>query len=86
MYASNHDLSPAVQKAHPTEHGQTAFREAFNSALHQYGNEEDAFKVAHHAADQAEIHGPAPHQIHVHIHPPGVKPPMHGEMPTGGTY
>jgi cation transport regulator ChaB len=68
-YASNEDLSPAVKKAHPTAHGQNAFREAFNSAHKMYGDEETAFKVAHHAADQAEAHHGQPVQVHIHVHP-----------------
>lgn len=54
-YASNADLSPAVKKAHPSRHGQTVFRGAFNAAhgTRKY-SEAQAFKIAHAAADHAE--------------------------------
>ena len=68
-YASNADLSPQVKAAHPTEHGQNAFREAFNSAHQMYGDEATAFKVAHHAADHAEAHHGQPVLVHIHVHP-----------------
>lgn len=54
-YASNHELNADVRKAHPSGHGQNAFREAFNAA-HASGKYSEAqlFKIAHAAADKAE--------------------------------
>lgn len=67
-YVTNADLPHAVHVAHPTEHGQTAFRKTFNSATTEYPHDEEtAFKIAHHAADQAEAAGPS-HPVHIHIH------------------
>lgn len=53
-YATNRDLNAQVKRAHPTKHGQDAFRKTFNSALSRYKDETIAFKVAHAAADAAE--------------------------------
>ncbi len=44
-YHDNSDLPDSI-KNHLPEHAQTIFRKAFNNALIQYGNEEQAFKVA----------------------------------------
>ena len=44
-YQSNDDLPKNISGVLP-EHGQTIFRKAFNAALEQYGNEEQAFRVA----------------------------------------
>jgi cation transport regulator len=44
-YQNNKDLPQNVAQ-HLPEHAQTIFRKAFNSALEQYGNEEQAFRVA----------------------------------------
>lgn len=44
-YDSNSDLPDSI-KNHLPEHAQSIFRKVFNSALEQYGNEEQAFKVA----------------------------------------
>ena len=44
-YTVNEDLPPAV-RAHLPEHAQDIFREAFNHALDEYGEEERAFRVA----------------------------------------
>lgn len=63
-YASNKDLNPATKKAHPSEKGRTAFRKTFNAALHEYGDEATAFKVAHAAANKIE----GPRRINIHIH------------------
>ena len=49
-YASNADLNPQVKHRYPHEHQRTAFRKAFNNALGEYGDESQAFAVAHHAA------------------------------------
>lgn len=53
-YATNRELNEKIKKAHPTVHGQDAFRKTFNDALEKYKNEKIAFKVAHAAADYAE--------------------------------
>jgi cation transport regulator len=47
------DQLPAKQVRQYSTHQKTAFLEAFNSALQQYGNESDAFAVAHAAAKKA---------------------------------
>jgi len=44
-YAQNEDLPPAV-RTHLPAHAQDIFREAFNHALDEYGEEERAFRVA----------------------------------------
>lgn len=44
-YKTNDDLPPSVA-THLPEHAQTIFRKAFNNAHEQYGNDEQAFKVA----------------------------------------
>lgn len=44
-YKVNADL-PASVREHLPEAAQTIFRNAFNNALKEYGNEEQAFKVA----------------------------------------
>ncbi len=44
-YETNSDLPMSITDALP-EHAQTIFREAFNNAYQEYGNEEQAFKVA----------------------------------------
>jgi len=44
-YDSNSDLPNSIKNNLP-EHGQTIFRQAFNNAHEQYGNEQQAFKVA----------------------------------------
>lgn len=44
-YNVNADLPPAVREHLPAE-AQNIFREAFNNALKEYGNEQQAFKVA----------------------------------------
>ncbi|MBP6892084.1 ChaB family protein [Candidatus Babeliales bacterium] len=44
-YEVNADLPDSIKKSLP-EHAQSIFRKVFNSALNQYGNEEQAFKVA----------------------------------------
>jgi cation transport regulator len=44
-YSSNSDLPDSI-KNHLPEHAQSIFRKTFNSALEQYGNEEQAFRVA----------------------------------------
>ncbi len=44
-YAVNEDLPPSVRN-HLPEHAQDIFREAFNHALAEYGEEERAFRVA----------------------------------------
>jgi cation transport regulator len=44
-YASNEDLPDNVRHVLP-EHAQSIYRKAFNNALTQYGNEEQAFAVA----------------------------------------
>ena len=44
-YATNEDLPPAV-RTHLPAHAQDIFREAFNHALDEYGEEERAFRVA----------------------------------------
>jgi cation transport regulator len=44
-YTTNADL-PEDIKNHLPDHAQTIFREAFNNAHEQYGEEETAFKVA----------------------------------------
>ena len=44
-YARNEDLPPAV-RTHLPAHAQDIFREAFNHALDEYGEEERAFRIA----------------------------------------
>lgn len=44
-YTANADLPDSVKDNLP-EHAQTIFRKAFNAAHKEYGNEEQAFKVA----------------------------------------
>ncbi|MBO0711166.1 MAG: ChaB family protein [Acetobacteraceae bacterium] len=44
-YARNEDLPPAV-RTHLPAHAQDIFREAFNHALDEYGEEERAFRTA----------------------------------------
>lgn len=44
-YKTNKDLPKSITD-NLSQHGQSIFREAFNSALKQYGDEETAFKVA----------------------------------------
>lgn len=44
-YTRNTDLPPSI-KDHLPARAQTIFRRAFNAAHIQYGNEEQAFKVA----------------------------------------
>ena len=44
-YSSNSDLPDSI-KNHLPEHAQSIFRKAFNNALEQYGNEQQAFRVA----------------------------------------
>lgn len=44
-YNSNSELPDPVKNNLP-EHAQTIYREAFNNALKQYGNEPQAHKVA----------------------------------------
>lgn len=44
-YNSNEEL-PSNVKDHLPEHAQSIFRKAFNSAHEEYGDEEQAFKVA----------------------------------------
>ena len=44
-YFSNGDLPKSISD-HLPEKAQTIFRKVFNNALVQYGNEEQAFKVA----------------------------------------
>ena len=44
-YDSNKDLPKNVSDSLP-EHAQDIFRKAFNNAYEEYGNEEQAFKVA----------------------------------------
>lgn len=50
-YSTNNDLPESVRKNLP-EHAQTIFRDAFNNAHKEYGNEEQAFKVAWGAVKQ----------------------------------
>lgn len=51
-YTSNRSL-PKKQTDQYSGHQKSAFREAFNSALKTYGNEKEAFAVAHSAAKRA---------------------------------
>ncbi len=44
-YSRNEDLPDNVRHVLP-DHAQSIYREAFNNALKQYGNEEQAFAVA----------------------------------------
>lgn len=44
-YATNNDLRPAL-RAHLPEHAQDIYREAFNHAWVEYGNEASAHRVA----------------------------------------
>ena len=44
-YGTNDDLPPAI-KEHLPAHAQDIFREAFNNAWQEYGDEESAFRVA----------------------------------------
>ena len=44
-YKTNSDL-PDTVKDHLPEHAQTIFRKTFNSAHEQYGDDQQAFKVA----------------------------------------
>jgi len=44
-YTQNSELPASIQQ-HLPDHAQTIFRNAFNNAHKQYGNEEQAFKVA----------------------------------------
>lgn len=53
-YATNADLPPAVRKL-PADK-QTQWREVFNAALEQYGDEATAFKVAWAAVKKSEAH------------------------------
>lgn len=50
-YTANNELPDTVKDNLP-EHAQTIFRKAFNSAHEEYGNEEQAFKVAWSAVKQ----------------------------------
>ncbi len=45
-YKNNADLPKSVTDHLTQEHAQTMFRKAFNNAHKEYGNEEQAFKVA----------------------------------------
>lgn len=57
-YASNRQL-PKAQTDQYSGHQKTAFRKAFDSALHEYGNEAEAFAVAHAAAKKTPRQKPA---------------------------
>ena len=45
-YKTNEDLPEAVLHSLKEEHARTLFRKVFNNAHKEYGNEEQAFKVA----------------------------------------
>jgi len=51
-YSNNNELPKSV-KSKLTDHQQTVFRKAFNSALEEYGKESTAYKVAWSAAKKA---------------------------------
>jgi cation transport regulator len=51
-YYTNEDLPKRISE-HLPKHAQDIFRKAFNNALEQYGNEQQAFKVAWSAVEQA---------------------------------
>lgn len=55
-YTSNADLPDRV-KDHLPEHAQDIFREAFNHALDEYHNEQQAFKVAWGAVERTYERG-----------------------------
>ena len=56
-YASIEDLPQNIQK-HLPAHGQEIYKEAFNSALRQYTNEQTAFRVAWSAVKKQYEKGP----------------------------
>ena len=59
-YARISDL-PEAQVDQYSDHQKEAFREAFNSALEQYGGDEGrAFAVAHSAAQKTPRQDPTP--------------------------
>jgi len=63
-YQSNADLPPNVA-SHLPDHAQSIFRKAFNNALVQYGNEEQAFKVAWAAVKKEYQKGPDGHWVKI---------------------
>ena len=56
-YKTNSDINEKVRNVLP-EHAQTIFREAFNKAYFEYGNEQSAFKVAWTAVEKDYKKGP----------------------------
>ena len=52
-YSTNEDLPPEVKERY-SDHCQTVFRETWNSAYEQHGEEERAFAIAHSSAAKCE--------------------------------